>query len=440
MIRIFKFGGALLKNAADLQQMAAIVQEFACEPMVIVVSAMEKTTNALEKLLQLRREQNIQMLEKEYFKLKQKHLALIQSLQLTDPFALTEEIEKEFHHLWESLQQNDTDPYRQYDRVVSHGENFAIRIVTRYLSEQKLRLQAIDARCLIVTNDNHSRAGIRWEFTNMTIKSRVIPSLESGKIVITQGFIGANSKGETTTLGREGSDFTAAIVAYALQAEEVSIWKDVPGLMNCDPRLFQDAVKLPHISYNEAIELAFYGASVIHPKTIQPLQKKQIPLKVRAFYEPTSAPTIIDQIESDDARIPKIIVKQNQLLLSISSRNLDFMAEDKLQKVFAVFNHYKVHMNLMQNSAVSFSVCFDWQPDQLEKLILALREEFILKYNSGLQLFTFRHYNQTLVDRFTKGKKFYLSQKNRTTLQVLLRDPSLANSHFDAIESALDNN
>ncbi len=422
MIRIFKFGGALLKEPSDLHQMASIVQEFACEPLVIVVSAMGKTTNALEHLLQLKQEQNTQILQKEYFKLKQKHLKLIQSLELKDESALIGKVEDEFYALWETLQQKDKDPYHQYDQVVSYGENFALRITSAFLSEQNLSVEAEDARSLMVTDNRYTRAGILWDLTGKTIQSRVRTALESGKIVLTQGFIGADLEGETTTLGREGSDFSAAILAYALQAEEVSIWKDVPGLMNADPNLFDDAIKLPHVSYNEAIELAFYGASVIHPKTIQPLQKKGIPLHVRPFYHPTSEPTRIDAIESDDSRIPKIIVKPKQTLLSISSRNLSFMAEENLQKVFTVFSQCKVHINLMQNSAVSFSVCFDENTIQLEKLIHGLKDEFILKYNSGLQLLTFRHYNQALVDRFTKGKKFYLSQKNRTTLQVLLRE------------------
>jgi len=421
MIRIFKFGGALLKEPSDLHQMASIVHEFACEPLVIVVSAIGKTTNALEHLLQLKQEQNTQILQKEYFKLKQKHLKLIQSLELKDESALIGEIEDEFYALWKTLQQKDKDPYHQYDQVVSFGENFALRIASAFLSEQNLSVEAEDARTLIVTDDRYTRAGILWDLTVKTIQSRMRTALESGKIILTQGFIGADLKGETTTLGREGSDFSAAILAYAIQAEEVSIWKDVPGLMNCDPGLFDNAIKLPHVSYNEAIELAFYGASVIHPKTIQPLQKKGIPLHVRPFYHPTSAPTRIDAIESDDSRIPKIIVKPKQTLLSISSRNLSFMAEENLQKVFTVFSQCKVHINLMQNSAVSFSVCFDENTTQLDKLIHGLNDEFILKYNSGLQLLTFRHYNQALVDRFTKGKKFYLSQKNRTTLQVLLR-------------------
>ncbi len=422
MIRIFKFGGAVLKNLSDLRRMYSIVQEFACEPMVIVVSALGKTTNALERLLQLKQEQNTQILQKEYFKLKQSHLRLIYSLGLQHEKELSQAVEDDFFALWETLQIQDKDIFHQYDQVVSFGENFALRIVNAFLIEQKVMVRLEDARSLIMTNSHHTRAEIEWDLTEKIILSRVGTVLRSGKIVLTQGFVGADANGETTTLGREGSDFTAAVLGYVLNAEEVSIWKDVPGLMNCDPRLFREAKKLSHVSYNEAIELAFYGASVIHPKTIQPLQKKGIPLKVRSFYEPITEPTQIDSVESDDARFPKIIVKQKQTLLSISSRNLAFLEEENLQKIFAVFNRYKVHINLMQNSAVSFSVCFDENPQQLEKLIYGLKDDFIVKYNSGLQLFTFRHYQKALVDRYILGKQFYLSQKNRTTLQVLVRE------------------
>ncbi|VAW27736.1 Aspartokinase, partial [hydrothermal vent metagenome] len=215
--------------------------------------------------------------------------------------------------------------------------------------------------------------------------------------------------------------FSAAVFAYVLQAEEVCVWKDVPGLMNCDPRIFSDAVKLDHVSYNEAIELAFYGASVIHPKTLQPLRKKNIPLKVCAFYALETPPTLIDANEENDADVPKIILKEYQTLLSISSRDLSFMAEGNLKTVFSAFSKYKVHINLMQNSAVSFSVCFDENREKLEAVLQSLKEEFILKYNEGLQLLTIRHDNGRLLQKLTQGKQIYLSQKNRTTLQVLMR-------------------
>jgi len=243
----------------------------------------------------------------------------------------------------------------------------------------------------------------------------------SVNIFVTQGFIAAGSKGKVTTLGREGSDFSAAVLAYALRADEVCIWKDVPGLMNSDPHIFKEAVKLPHVSYNEAIELAFYGASVIHPKTLQPLRKMNIPLKVCAFYAPETLPTLIDTNEENDADIPKIILKKDQTLLSISSRNLSFMAEENMKMVFSTFSKNKVHINLMQNSAVSFSVCFDENRKKLEAVISSLEEEFVLKYNEGLQLLTIRHDNGELLRKLTRRKQVYLSQKNRTTWQVLMR-------------------
>jgi len=230
--------------------------------------------------------------------------------------------------------------------------------------------------------ENFTSANINWQYTKKTIEARLKPELYRGNIVLSQGFIAAGHKGNVTTLGREGSDFSAAIFAYILQAGEVCIWKDVPGLMNCDPRIFSDAIKLTHVSYNEAIELAFYGASVIHPKTLQPLRKRNIPLKVCAFYTPETPPTLIDANEENDTDIPKIILKGHQTLLSISSRDLSFMAEDNLKTVFNAFSKHKVHINLMQNSAVSFSVCFDENREKLEAVLRSLKEEFILKYNT----------------------------------------------------------
>jgi len=305
--------------------------------------------------------------------------------------------------------------------VVSFGEIFSGHIAAYLLSEKNLPVKLTDARTLIVTDENFTSANINWPYTQKTIEARVEPELHRGNIVLTQGFIAAGGKGNVTTLGREGSDFSAAIFAYILQANEVCIWKDVPGLMNCNPRVFSDAIKLAHVSYNEAIELAFYGASVIHPKTLQPLRKKNIPLKVCAFYAPETAPTLIDANEKNDADIPKIILKEHQTLLSISSRDLSFMAEENLKTVFSTFSKHKVHINLMQNSAVSFSVCFDENREKLEAVLRSLKEEFILKYNEELQLLTIRHDNGKLLQKLTQGKQIYLSQKNRTTRQVLMR-------------------
>ena len=422
MLRVFKFGGALLQDVRGMRQMASIVEEFKCEPLVVVVSAVGKTTNALENLLQLARQKQTALLEKAYFELKSRHLRLIMSLKLKDEQRLIVRMEDDFYRLWQALQKLPANPYRAYDQVVSFGELFSGRIVAQWLREKKLPVKLVDSRQVMVTDENFTRAAIRWPLAEKTIEARLQPELHRGNIVLTHGFIGAGRRGILTTLGREGSDFSAAVLGYVLEADEVCIWKDVPGLMNGDPRLFADAVKIPHVSYNEAIELAFYGASVIHPKTIQPLRKKGIPLKVCAFYAPETPPTLIDANERDDAGVPKMILKQNQTLLSISSRDLSFMAEENLKTVFAAFGRHKIHINLMQNSAVSFSVCFDENPEKLAAVIETLKDEFILKYNEGLQLLTVRHDDGKTFLRLTQDKQIFLTQQNRTTRQVLMRD------------------
>ena len=249
-----------------------------------------------------------------------------------------------------------------------------------------------------------------------------MPVLENNEFVLTQGFVGADHKGDFTSLGREGSDFTAAVLAHIIDADEVSIWKDVPGLMNADPRLFKSCIKLDNISYHEAIELAFYGASVVHPKTIQPVQRKNIPLFVRSFNQPDDPPSQITADTSKDQQEPKIIVKENQVLLSIGARDLAFIAEENLTRIFDAFSQHKIHINLMQNSAVSFSVCFNEDEIKLKELVDDLKDEFTLKYNSGLQLITLRHYTSKLIEEFTAGKKIFLEQKSRSTIQLLVRE------------------
>ena len=421
MLRVFKFGGALLKDARGMRNMTSIVEEFKCEALVIVVSAIGKTTNALENLLRLSRQKQPQLLQEAYFALKNEHIRLIKSLELPDESTLIHQIEGDFYNLWQTLGKTFKDTFFAYDSVVSFGELFSGHIAAYLLGGKRLPVKLMDVRTLIVTDENFTSANVNWPYTQKTIEARVKPELQRGNIVLTQGFIAAGHKGNITTLGREGSDFSAAIIAYVLQADVVCIWKDVPGLMNCNPRVFSDAIKLAHVSYNEAIELAFYGASVIHPKTLQPLRKRNIPLKVCAFYAPETPPTLINANEENDADIPKIILKEHQTLLSISSRDLSFMAEENLKTVFNVFSKYKLHINLMQNSAVSFSVCFDENREKLDAVTGSLREEFILKYNTGLQLLTIRHDNGELLGKLTRGKQVFLSQKNRTTLQVLIR-------------------
>lgn len=421
MPRVFKFGGALLKDAAGIRRMASLVEEFQCEPMVVVISAIGKTTNALEELYRLSISKNEKQLQEKYFQLKQQHIRLAEALDIPDSKKMIHALEEDFRELWDALNVSYRDWYKGYDQIVPFGETFSEKIVKAFLTSRGIPVRFEDAQCLIITDSRYTNASVNWEMTQKSVEARVLPVLSNQEVVLTQGFVSADQKGITTTLGREGSDFTAAILAYILEANEVCIWKDVPGLMNADPRLFPNAVKLPHVSYNEAIELAFYGASVIHPKTIQPLKKKGILLKVCSFFNPQLEPTLIDADESDDSNIPKFIVKKNQTLLSISSRDLSFMAEESLKKVFYALSKNRFHINLMQNSAVSFSVIFDEKPEKLEKITNELNDTFILKYNTGLELLTIRHYNDNLIKKLTSGKQTFLTQKTRTTVQLLLQ-------------------
>jgi aspartate kinase len=419
MIRVFKFGGALLKNAENIKHMAGLVSEFSCQPLVVVVSAIGKTTNNLERLLSLSFN-NYPHLADEYFKLKSYHLNLIRYLGITDEEKLMTDVEELFRNLWEKLNENYDDYFFAYDQIVSFGERLSGKIISYKLKDLELPVEEFAAKELIKTDDNYTNASINWLETTQRIKERVLPVLQNHKFVLTQGFIGSDKNGNFTTIGREGSDFTAAIFANVLEAGEIIIWKDVPGLMNADPHIFNDAVKLEAISYHEAVELAFYGAKVLHPKTIQPLQNKNIPLQIRSFFYPFSSPTVISDNTSNDNVNYKIIVKEKQVLLSISSKNLDFIAEKHLHKIFKVLHKYKVNISLMQNSAVSFSVSFNDIPEKISRVINELKDEFYIKYNRGLTLLTLRDYPKELRQKLTEGKKIYLEQKSRRTVQMLI--------------------
>lgn len=418
MIRVFKFGGALLKNAEGIEHMAAIVEEYKCEPLVVVVSAIGKTTNALENLLSLTIN-NSKELASAYFNLKSFHLNLIHSLPIANREELINEVEDIFASLWETLNKNFPSYYYAYDQIVSFGEKISGKIVSFTLAQKKLANTEVAAPLVIATDSNFTDAAINRHQTEQNINDIILPLLKEGKIVVTEGFIGSDPGGNITTLGREGSDYTAAIFGSILNADEIIIWKDVPGIMSADPNEFKDAVKLNNLSYHEAIELTFYGASVIHPKTIQPLQQKNIPLQVRSFFKPQLPPTIIGNSTHIDDKVPKIIMKKNQTLLSISSRNMEFIAENSLYQIFKLFNKYKIHINLMQNSAISFSVCFNFNKEKQTNLIKDISKHYYVKYNSGLTLLTLRHYDEDLLKHYASGKKIVLEQKNRTTAQIL---------------------
>ena len=409
-----------MKDASGVRKVAAIVEEFSCEPLVVVVSALGKTTNALEQLLEFALEGNENELQQKYYALKSFHLNIANEL-LEDAGEIQLQIEDCFRDLWDTLNEKHTDSYFAYDQAVGFGEKLAALILTYYLLEKNIKAEDVASEMLFVTNSNFTDATINWEYTKKTIEARLIPKLENKMIIVTQGFTAADLKGNSTTLGREGSDFTAAILANVLNTQEVTIWKDVPGLMNADPKRFKNTHKLDNISYHEAIELAFYGASVIHPKTIQPLKEKNIVLNIRSFEKPETAPSVISNDISRDEELHKIIIKDNQVLLSITSKQLDFISEENLTTIFKAFSKSKIHINLMQNSAVSFSVCFKYENQKLEQLTKELGEKFSLRYNTGLQLITIRYYTEELIREQVKDRKVYLEQKSRSTVQLLVK-------------------
>ena len=421
MMRVFKFGGALMKDAAGINRVISLMEEYGCEPLVVVVSAIGKTTNALEELIRLKNQNNIPALQREFFNLKHQHLQLVTELFPDHNDLLFNELEELFRRLWEALNNQYPDTFQAYDNVVSFGEEMASVLVEQTATARGLPLQRIHAATLIATDSNHTHAGIDWKSTRNNIESKVKPVLEAKKVVLTQGFVGADPHGHITTLGREGSDFTAAILGNLLHSDEVTIWKDVPGLMNADPNRFSECIKFDFLSYHEAIELAFYGATIIHPKTIQPLKQLNIPLYVRSFYNPDITPTCISNQSTEEEKTHSIIVKDHQVLLSVSTRDLSFIAEENLTRLFAAFSQNKIHINMMQHSAVSFSVCFDYHDEKLKQLRVDLEKEFETKYNSGLQLITLRHYTPFLIDFVTSDKEIFLEQRSRSTFQVLIK-------------------
>ena len=410
-----------MNDAEGIRRVASLIAKYRQEPLVVVVSALGKTTNALELLVKHSIDKNFRELEKEFVSLRIYHFDIAEALFENARHTIFDELNDLFTSLLIDLKADYPDRYFAYDQIVCYGEQLSSVIVNAFLQNNKQPSHLVDARKLIVTNQNYTSAKVDWKYTRKTIETRLRPILDNKEIILTQGFVGADHKGNFTSLGREGSDFTAAVLANILNADEVSIWKDVPGLMNADPRRFDDSIKLNNISYYEAIELAFYGASVVHPKTIQPVQRRNIPLYVRSFYQPDDPPSQITDDTSDDQSIHKIILKDKQVLLSIGARDLSFIAEENLTRIFDAFSKHKIHINLMQNSAVSFSVCFDEDELKLQALVDELNEEFILKYNTDLQLITVRHYNLGLINELTAGKNIFLEQKSRSTIQLLVR-------------------
>ncbi|MBR4505958.1 MAG: aspartate kinase [Bacteroidales bacterium] len=419
-MKVFKFGGASVNSADAVRNMAQIVQKhLESTPLVVVVSAMGKTTNLLEKLVPgvSSKEEAVALRQQ----LEDYHRGIATAL-MPDSMDVQGDITSilsRFDTTTKLLRAKDDYNYN-YDQTVSFGEVLSTTIIAHYLNVIGIKTMLADARQIIIT-DNHFREGhVNWEFTQGTCRL-MLDAARGYNVVLTQGFIGSvKDSNQTTTLGREGSDYSAAILAYCLDAESVTIWKDVPGFLNADPKFFKDTVKISQIPYNEAIELAYYGASVIHPKTVKPIQNKGIPLYIRSFITPDGEGSAVGNYHAISPETPLYIFKNDQILLSILPRDYSFIAEDNLQVIFGILNELGIRVNLMQNSALSFSICIDNNPQRVGVLIERLKSMFRVRYNENLQLVTIRYYTQEVIDSIVAGRPILLEQRSRSTEQIIV--------------------
>lgn len=416
-MRVFKFGGASIKDAAGVKNLARIVKLYLDQPLVIVVSAMGKSTNLLEKISDFsHRNQSInEELIQEFVGFHQEIIdALFQKEHVinSELIQLSKELKK-------TLVEFEDKPYDfYYDQVVSFGELISTRIIHHLLEQEGVKNTWIHAGDIIKTNSNYREGRIAW---NESVKAAQLIKVQKGEALLTQGFIGKSDEGYVTTLGREGSDYTAAILAYVFEADNVVIWKDVPGMLNADPRVFKNAVKLDEISFKEAIELSYYGATVIHPKTLQPLKEKNLPLFVKSFEQIEAEGSKISNNESFDRNVASYILKENQVLISITPPDLTFVVEENLSHIFSVFSTFKVQTHLMQNSALNFSVCVNDDQRKIPALIEALSKDYKVLFNKGLSLLTVRHYSEELLKELLEGKEVLLEQKTRNTARYVYR-------------------
>ena len=418
-MKVFKFGGASVKDEEGVKNLLSVLQYTGETKLVVIVSAMGKTTN------------NLEMVVTHYFSNKEEmkaavsivydyHYKIISELFSNSSHTVFTKISKLFNELNSFLGSNKSSNHAfVYDQIVSFGELISTTIISEYLSEKGMKNTFLDVRKCIKTNTNYRDALVDWKETQTCIKAIV----NTNEITVTQGFIASeNTHNFTTSLGREGSDYTAAIFAYCLNAQSVTVWKDVPGVLNADPRFFSKTQLLNHISYREAIELAFYGASVIHPKTLQPLQRKEIPLFVKSFYHPEEAGTCVGKGVALDPLVSCFILKKNQVLISLSSLDFSFMMEDNIGDVFKLLHQNKMKVNLIQNSAISFSVCIDNNYNKLEPLLIKLRETFRVSWNENVTLYTVRHSSSLEIKNLLKGKEMLLRQESRETVQLVVKE------------------
>lgn len=433
-MKVFKFGGASLKDAAGIKNVASILEMYRAETLVIVVSAMGKTTNALEAVIAAHAAQNGEaraLLQK----VREQHEALMR--ELFDPgdevFAAVNDTFVEAEWVLDEAPAPNYD--YMYDQIIGVGELVSSRITAAYLQSIGLRTQWLDARDVVKTDNTYREGWVIWDKTKECARKILEPMLAQGGFVLTQGFIGSSSENFTTSLGREGSDYSAAIFSHCLDADEMVIWKDVPGVLNADPRLFENVVKLDRLSYREAIEMTYYGAQVIHPKTIKPLQNKSIPLFVKSFLDPAGAGTEISS-DTEDTYPPIIVVEKNQALVHISTRDYSFVAEQHMARLFAKLADLRIFVNSMQNTAISFTICVPNVKDRIESFIRDIQDEFRCKVEDGLELITVRHYNEDTIANLKKGNVVLFEERIRNTLQMAVKNAPLVERREVELERA----
>ena len=416
-MKVFKFGGASVKDASGVRNIATVLQHEGIDKTIVIISAMGKMTNALEEVAKSYYNQSKELAQNINF-VKSFHQNIISELLGDKAVNTLIEIEQLYIEMSGFMMMNKSSNYNYiYDQIVSYGELISTKIVSNYLNEIGLENQWIDVRNFIKTDENYREPIVNWNTTQQNISN----NLKIDKLIITQGFLGATEHGLTTTLGREGSDYTAAIFAYCMEAESVTIWKDVAGVLNADPRYFDETILLKQISYTEAIEMAFYGASVIHPKTLKPLQNKNIPLFVRSFINIEEKGTSVSKGALLEPFVPCFIVKKNQILISISALDFSFMVENNISYIFKLLHEFQLKVNMIQNSAISFSVCVDDNFNNFEKFLNEMKSKFLVSFDLDLTLYTVRHFNEAALKKIENNREVLLKQLNKETVQIVVK-------------------
>ncbi|GAB5473990.1 MAG: aspartate kinase [Maribacter sp.] len=416
-MRVFKFGGASVKDAEGVENVVKVLKEVGHENTLVVVSAMGKTTNAMEAIV------NAYFEDKETLPLAIQevidyHNGILNALFKNRQHPVFQKVKVLFDEVRGFLVWNKSPNYNfVYDQVVGYGELASTTIISCYLNEIGVQNNWLDVRDFIKTDNSYRDPVVNWKRTQKNVTEKIDQKI----LNITQGFLGSDDNNFTTTLGREGSDYTAAILAYCLNASSVTIWKDVPGVLNADPRHFKETQLLNRVSYREAIELAFYGASVIHPKTLQPLQGKEIPLHVKSFLEPKNAGTTVGKGIGIEPEVPCYIIKKDQVLMKLSSLDFSFIVEESISELFKLFHEYKMKVDLIQNSAISFSVCVDNKFGRLDELLNLLKSRFKVSYHEGVSLYTVRHFDAKAIDSLVNGHEVLLEQRGVETIQLVMK-------------------